>query len=294
MKIQIHAMKSVTTLLLTAFMLAACSPHSAYNSGKKKILVTILPEKSFVEKIAGNDFEITVMVPPGANPAVYSLLPSQMVDVSKAAAWFRMGSVGFELSTAGKIVQLNPGMKVIDLSAGLDLISFRQQEDLSRVSGYDPHTWLSPGNVETMVSQMLKELVSLNPGKENVYTSAYRRFISEIRATRDSVQLLLQDRKGKKIISFHPSLSYFARDFGLVQLSLEEGGKEPAPALVAQLVTVARQEGIRTIYIQSDFDREIARTFATEIGGSIRQIRPLDPDWSANLISIARQIRENP
>lgn len=29
---------------------------------------------------------------------------------------------------------------------------------------------------------------------------------------------------------YHPALSYFARDYGLNQISIEEGGKEPSPA----------------------------------------------------------------
>jgi zinc transport system substrate-binding protein len=65
----------------------------------------------------------------------------------------------------------------------------------------------------------------------------------------------LKNFEGRQIILFHPSLSYFAREYGLVQYSLEPGGKEPTPQRMAALVDFAKKEDIRAIYIQSDFDR---------------------------------------
>ena len=96
-------------LIITLF--AACSPAKPGSSGKKKILVTILPEKSFIEKIAGNDFDVTVLVPQGANPTTYSLLPSQLVEISLSSLWFRMGYIGFELSSADRISSHSTGIK---------------------------------------------------------------------------------------------------------------------------------------------------------------------------------------
>jgi zinc transport system substrate-binding protein len=271
-----------------------CSFNTGKPSGKKKILVTILPEKTFIEKIAGNDFDITVLVPPGANPSVYSLLPSQMVDIARASLWFRMGYVGFELSAGDRIQEVNPEMKIIDLSSGLDIISRKLPSDSNTRAGKDPHTWLSPENVKTMASQITNELVLLQPSKEKEFRSSLQRFLEEIGSTEDSIKSLLQDKKGMKFITYHPSLSYFARDFGLIQLSLEEGGKEPAPAHLKLLTETAKQESIKTIYIQSDYDIELARTFAGETGGKIVKIWPLNPAWSENMISIARELKENP
>ena len=97
-----------------------------------------------------------------------------------------------------------------------------------------------------------------------------------------------------EFITFHPSLSYFARDYGLVQYSMEEGGKEPSPAHLARLAKIAGEKGIRTVYIQSEYDMETAGTFAREIGGKVVRVWPLNPSWSENLISIARELSVNP
>jgi zinc transport system substrate-binding protein len=287
-------MKPFIAIVWVIFILGGCSFKTGKPAGRQKILVTILPEKTFIEKISGNDFDITVLVPPGANPSVYSLLPSQMVEITRASVWFRMGYVGFELSSGDRIKEVNPEMKIVDLSSGLDIISRRSMQNPEIAVGHDPHTWLSPENVKTMASQITKELVLINPSKEKEYMSALQRFRDEIRATGDSVKSLLKDKKGKKFITYHPSLTYFARDYGLIQLSLEEGGKEPSPAHLTTLLETAKQESIKTIYIQSDYDKELAATFALEIGGKVVQVWPLNPAWSENLIEIARELNVNP
>jgi zinc transport system substrate-binding protein len=54
---------------------------------------------------------------------------------------------------------------------------------------------------------------------------------------------------------YHPALSYFARDYGLQQISIEEGGKEPSPAHLKDLVDLCRQEDVRIIFIQGTSER---------------------------------------
>jgi zinc transport system substrate-binding protein len=88
-------------------------------------------------------------------------------------------------------------------------------------------------------------------------------------------------------------LSYYARDYGLEQFSLESGGKEPTPQRLANVVDLAKKENIKVIYIQSEFDREHARVFAEEIDGKIIQVRPLDPAWADNLRSITAVFIDN-
>lgn len=270
-----------------------CHPQPNRQDDKPVVLVSILPEKTFIEKIGGNDFRVTVLIPHGANPTTYSLLPAQMAEISSARAWFRMGYVGFELSWGERIRETNPDMKIIDLSTGLNLETGASPENKDDRAGTDPHTWLSPVNVRIMVKQILDELILIHPDKAVEYTQNYREFAKEIDKTDAEIKKILENSRGKKFITYHPSLTYFARDYGLIQLAIEQGGKEPTPVLLAQLAKTAKADGIRFIYIQSDYDRDLAGVFAEEIDGSVIQIWPLNPDWSSNLISLAEMINKN-
>lgn len=291
-------MKKLILILTTAVLLFSCNSNKQKNKstdGKKVITVSILPEKTFIKKIAGGDFEVNVLIPPGASPAAYTLLPSQLKDIASSAIWFRMGYIGFEYSWKDKIEQANKNMKVVDLSEGLDLIAEETGQHGGHVhmNGVDPHIWLSPALVKKMAQKITDELTKLNPEKKEDYETNYLQFVKEIDQLDIEIKNMLQNYQGRKIIVFHPSLSYYARDYGLEQYSLESGGKEPTPQHLTKIVDLAKKENMKVIYIQSEFDREHARVFAEEIGGEVIQVNPLNPAWSDNLLEITRTLVDN-
>ena len=147
--------------------------------------------------------------------------------------------------------------------------------------------------VKQMAKVILDELSALKPEKAAEYQSNYRRFAEECDQLNSDLKNQLKDYAGRKFIVFHPSLSYFAREYGLDQYSLESGGKEPTPQHLREVVDIAKAEGIKVVYIQSEFDREHARVFADEIGGQIVQVWPLNPEWEENLRSMTQTLIDN-
>jgi zinc transport system substrate-binding protein len=289
-------MKNLFLLLIVAIIFSACnSKKTKQEEPGKFITVSILPQKTFVEKIAGNDFTVNVLIPPGTSPAAYTLLPSQLQEISKSVIWFRIGYIGFEHSWKDKIEQANTKMKVVDLSEGLDLIAQgnMQHGDHVHPVGVDPHIWLSPVLVKQMAKRILDELSALNPGQSSKYKTNYLEFVKETDQLNIEISNKLKPFEGRKIIVFHPSLSYFARDYGLLQYSLESGGKEPTPQRMTELIDMANSENIKVMYIQGELDRDHAQVFAEEVKGKIIQVRPLDPAWAENLMEMTNIIVDN-
>lgn len=285
-------MKQVVWILALFVILGGCSSNKKQEK-KPVILVSILPQKTFVEKIVGDDFDVRVLIPHGASPATYSLLPSQMTDISEAILWFRMGYLGFERSWADKIIEANPEMKVVNLSEGVSMVVGERDEKTKKPIGIDPHIWLSPGRVRKMANTIGNELVQIYSQNYEQYQANILAFFKEIDETDLAIRKEMRPFAGRKFISYHPSLTYFALDYGLIQLSLEQDGKEATVAHMAELVKTARDENIKVIYIQSDFDKEGAQAFAEEIGGEAIQIWPLATEWSENLLMISRIISDN-
>ncbi len=280
-------MKKFFLIISIAVLLFSCQSkkEEGKDAAKDVVTVSILPQRTFVEKIAGEDFNVNVLIPPGSSPAAYTLLPSQLKDISRSEVWFRIGYIGFEHSWQDKIQQANKDMKVVDLSEGLDLIagSIEQHGDHVHVDGVDPHIWLSPALVQKMAGRIKEVLVEMKPERREAYENNYQQFLKEIDQLDKKIRDTLSNYAGREFITFHPSLSYYAREYGLVQHSLESGGKEPSPQHMAKVVKLAREGNIDVIYIQSEFDRDHARVFAEEIDGQIEEVKPLDPDWAANL-----------
>jgi zinc transport system substrate-binding protein len=290
-----YLMKHLVLFLLIVLFAGCAKKKPGVTNEAKNITVTILPQKTFVEKIAGNDFTVNVLIPPGTSPAAYSLLPSQMAEIAQSAIWFRMGYIAFELSWKDKIIAANTAMKVVDLSDGLDLIAAGRSTEGEKtvLTGVDPHIWLSPALVKQMAAKILAEISAINPTQKEKYLANYSAFIAEIDSLDAEIKGKFAPFAGKKIISFHPSLSYFIRDYGLEQHSLESGGKEPTPQRMTELIDLARRENIKVIYIQGELDREHARVFAEETGGQVIQVNPLNPDWSGNLREMAETFVNN-
>jgi zinc transport system substrate-binding protein len=90
---------------------------------------------------------------------------------------------------------------------------------------------------------------------------------------------------------YHPSLSYYARDYDLQQICIEEGGKEPSPAHLKELIKRCKTEKVHVIFIQPEFDRRNAETIAKETGTTIIPINPLSYNWEEEMIKVAKSMR---
>jgi zinc transport system substrate-binding protein len=286
-----------TLVIILTAMLFACGSQKNKNEAKEKQVVTvsILPLETFVQKIAGDDFKVNVLLPPGASPADFTLIPSQLKDIARSEVWFRIGYIGFEFSWKEKIEQANREMKVVNLSEGLDLINDEHLPSgkKSATGGINPHTWLSPVLVKQMAGRITEELSALKPEKKQEYEKNLSQFLEEIDELDAEIRTALKPYEGRQIILFHPSLSYFAREYGLVQYSLEPGGKQPTPQRMTALIDFAQKEDIGVIYIQSDLDRSQARVFAEEIDGEVVEMWPLNPEWFKNLREITGLLIEH-
>ena len=112
-------------LLITLLALVSCGRRSPGSSGERIITVTIPPFAWFVEQIGGDDFRVNVLLPPGADHHIWEPLPAQINALSGSEAFIMNGQLGFEHAWMDRFRQVNPGMKVMDLSRNIKLIGPR-------------------------------------------------------------------------------------------------------------------------------------------------------------------------
>jgi len=114
--------RNILCLLIALFVLASCGRRSPGSSGERVITVTIPPFAWFVEQIGGDDFTVNVLLPPGADHHIWEPLPAQINALSGSEAFIMNGQLGFEHAWMDRFRQVNPGMKVLDLSRNIELI----------------------------------------------------------------------------------------------------------------------------------------------------------------------------
>jgi len=283
-------------ILLSLFFINCGSTGPGFGSKKFQIAVSILPQKYFVERIAGDsaniDFDIHVMIPPGHSPHTYAPTPRQMKVLSHCKLYFRIGYIPFETTWMKNIADNNPQMKIIDTSVGVDLIETQEDKDDPHQdhyhAGLDPHIWLSPRAVKIQVKHILDALIELDREKQESYKENYRLFLLDIDRLDLDIKALLEKSGKKKFMVFHPAWSYLARDYGLEQLAIEEEGKAPNPGNLKKIIDMARRENLRTIFVQQQVDTHSASAVAAEIGGRVVILDPLAPDWLDNMKKIAQ------
>jgi zinc transport system substrate-binding protein len=292
-------MKLLINFFCIVLFMLSCHPNSTEHPIEPhRLTVSILPQKYFVNRIAGNRWKVNVMIPPGHNPATYEPTALQMKSLAGSSIYFRIGHIPFELVWMKNLINLNPKMKVVDTSAGVRLIRDHHHAHhesgghmLSGSKGVDPHIWLSPKLVKIVANHIYRSLKEIDPAHQSFYLDNYRRFLQEIDQLDREISQIMQAATGKKFLAYHPAWSYFARDYGLIQIPIESEGKNPRPADFRKVIDTARAEGIRFIIVQRQFDTHSAETIMKEINGRVIRLDPLDEDWTANLKKIANQFK---
>lgn len=287
-------MRLVTILIASVVMIGiySCQPKQA-KKVDNQISVSILPQKYFVERIAGNDFQVNILIPPGGSPATYEPTPMQMEQVAKSVAYFKIGHVPFENTWMNNMIEAAGEIKVYNLSKGIELVRGAEVHHGDHVheGGIDPHTWSSPKAVIQIVKNLYDGLVELKPENKATYKKNLDQFLSELEMVDKKSAEVLASAKHQSFMIFHPALTYLARDYGLNQIPIELHGKEPSPAHMKHLIGEAEKHDIKIVFIQKQFNKENAQAIAKEIEAEVIQIDPLNEDWMAEMKSIINHLK---
>ncbi|MGE5572568.1 MAG: metal ABC transporter solute-binding protein, Zn/Mn family [Bacillota bacterium] len=244
------------------------------------IVVSILPQAYFVERIGGDRVAVSVMVPPGASPHTYEPTASQMRDLARAQMYVRI-RVHFEEAWMPRIAAANRGMLVVDSTSGIELSGDE-----------DPHVWLSPRLVRIQAEHICRGLAKVDPAHRDIYERNKEAFLRDLHALDAELAQTLAPVRGERFMVLHPAWGYFARDYGLEELPIEVEGKEPSAKELAALVDAARANHVKVIFVQPQMSPRPAEVLAREIGARVATVDPLAPDWAANLRAVARTLVE--
>jgi zinc transport system substrate-binding protein len=271
--------KSRTAFLILIFLIVAgivgTSALFAANQGREgveaqkiRVVVTINPYVEFVKKVGGDRVDVVVLVPQGADPHTFDLTPSAIKAVSDARIYFKVGAgLEFEVNWLDKLAELNPNMLIVDTSAGIELIGSEGH--------YDPHIWLSPRNAIKIVDSIYQGLVQIDPDNVKMYKERRDTYINELERLDNKVKEILSDLRTRVFIVHHPAWTYFARDYNLRQIALEEEGKETTVEEMIKIIKAAKAEGVKAVFTEPQFDTRQLEAIAKELNVKIVPVDPL-------------------
>jgi zinc transport system substrate-binding protein len=281
----------MTLLLLAALLISSitgCSKEAG-TSGKVIVAVSVLPQAGFVEAIGGDKVEVVVMVPPGASPHTYEVTADQMTQLSNAKVYAKVGSpVEFELAWMDKLIALNKTMLVVDCSRGINLIASQDPDE----PGLDPHIWLSLKNAKKMVQNICDGLVQVDAANKSFYEKNCADYIKELTALDESFTADLSGVTNRSFVVFHPAFGYFANDYNLTQIGVEQEGKEPDADYIVRLIEEAKGNDTKVVFVSPQYSTKSAKTIADEIGGEVVIIDPLAKEFIENMRNIESAMKQ--
>lgn len=258
----------------------------------KNVFVSIIPQKYFIERIAGDHIDVSVMVGAGQSPETYEPSPRQMALLNKSSLYFQIG-VPFENIWIDAIKELNPNMKIIACCEELKSIALTGHLHDGHVqagNAPDPHIWTSPANAKYIALKMKNALQDTFPVYQTEFEDNYIKLINDLDKLDADIRSLLSGLNNRHFIVAHPSWAYYARAYNLVQLPIELNGKEVRAKSLSKLIDIAISQNIKRVFVQKQFNNNSAEILAKEIDADIVELDPLADDYIANLYYVTNAI----
>lgn len=249
------------------------------------LTVSIEPQRWLLEQIVGENFDVRALLGKGANPESYDPTFNDLASLESSRAYLTIGNLAFEDALTEKLRSNNPNLQIFCSSDSIPLLHATHGD---HDHGTDPHVWSSARNMKQMARNMLSAVSALDPENAVEYQANFSRLSLRLDSVDSACDSILAPVSGSTFVVWHPSLSYFARDYGLTQLSLGAEGKEHSLSNTMALINKMKDSGARVFLIQKDFDASQAEVISREVKTSV--IDPMNYDWDKELLHTARSI----
>lgn len=282
-------------------ILAACllGFSSGAFASPLQIFVSIPPQKWLVEQVGGKLVSTHVLVDRGQEPHNFEPTPKQVAALFRSQLFFTV-DMEFEREISRKISQSSTSVQILDVTRTIHKIPITGQKDRggnsslaegSRQNGLDPHVWLAPANLKIMATEMASSMAAVDPANKSVYELNVETVVALLDRLDKEIQHMLAPYAGSTFYVFHPAFGYFAHAYNLYQEAVEIEGKSPSPRQLYSLISRAKAEKVKVVFVQPQFDRKNAQAVAHAIGGEVVPLDPLAEDVVTNLKIMAEKIQ---
>ena len=239
------------------------------------VVVTIPVLKDLTEQIGRSHVRVTSLLTGYENEHTYSPKPSDLVAVRKAQLLFQIG-MGLEVWVSSLVKNAgSPSLRVITTSHGVPLIydhmDHHEQAEASHdeqesAPGGNPHIWLDPANVATMLGHITHALIERDPSHAAEFRANHNAYLQQL----DRLQRELSDRlkpiTDRRFIAHHPAWPYLAKRFGfdVVGTIQVQSGSEPSALHLQSLITTIKKDRVKLIVSEIQLSQRLPELLSGE------------------------------
>ena len=274
-------------VIALSIVLVACAGGSSDESGcpviedrKINVVATTPMIGEFVSQVGGDNINLTVIMPPEADPHSYEPSPQDAGTIADADLVFYTG-LKYEPAAVVKLLESSACSTDVLAVVGETVfpIEFEEEggDDEEGHEGhghgaYDPHFWFDPNRVVYAAEYIEAKLVEFDPSNASSYKEAGSAYADELKGLTGQVSDLISTvpSQNRKLITTHESLGYLEAKFGLEVLSTIipslDSANEISPAQLVDVIDVIEDNNIKVIFIESEAPSVYAETIVSETG----------------------------
>lgn len=286
--------------IICIFFASLCSllVGCKHGDGKPTLAVSVEPQRQLLEALVGDRYEVVTVLPRGANPETFEPTVNGRMAIDQAQLYFTIGDLPFEEAVAKSLSQ---SVKVVDSAQGITPIYGTHSHDEGHDDdedddgdhhhhgGVDPHKWASVQNARIIAANMAKAICEADPEGADTYNKNLAALDAQLAAADKNFKNQLADASHTFAI-WHPSLSYFARDYGLEQVAVGFENKELSPRQLAEVSKHIADSGAKVLFMQQEYDARQSSTLTKMLGIKTVTINPLDYNWLDQLNTAANAL----
>lgn len=270
---------------------AGCSGDKADSTKGEwgSIAVSTAPQGWLADRLSSDSLHVTVLLPPGSDPETTEPSLEDLKELAGTSVWFWLDTPGYEQRIRESAVSSFPDLEIVDCTTGISKIrGTHGHSHRGETEPADPHYFSSVRNAEAIAVAMERRLASLYPEHAPTLARNLDRLRGELRELDDSIATMTGRSTRKAFVTEHPSLSYFARDYGLRQISLTAEGKEATPDEFADLLERGRRENAAVMFYEKGHSPKGALQAASELGLPAVETDLNSEGWRESLLRMGR------
>ena len=261
----------VAVTLIGSILLSACGSSSTAkaNNGKPTVIATTPIMGDLVQQVGGNDINVQVLIPRGADPHDFEPSASQAAKLRDASLVVANG-LGLEERLESTLRSAaNDGAHVFEVGPLIDPLN-RPGTDQP-----DPHFWLDPDRMTKAALLVADELARTTNIDRSVLDANAKTFgeTAQLAAAYATTVLDTVPETQRLLVTNHDALEYFANRFHYKIIgTIIPGGStlaEPSASDLRELIATIRSSGVKAIFSESTTSSKLADTLARELGQKI-------------------------
>lgn len=273
----------IVLFLLILFILTSCvkREEEVVNEKKLKVVTSLFPLKEFSQAVGGERAEVDLLLPPGAEAHTWEPKPSDILKLSNADIFIYIGA-GMEpwIHDILKGTK-NQDLSIVEARQGLQLIRSDARHGYEvehvHVNDVNPHIWLDFEYAQRIVDAITIAFLKKDPEGKNYYqknAEVYKKSLYDL--DRKYREALKECRHSVIIQGGHAAFAYLAKRYDIKHISLYgiSPDSEPTPKRLAEIIEIAKRQGIKTIYFESFVSDNLARTIARDVGAKTLVLNP--------------------